>query len=256
MKLEGGGSLDVLFRVERGQVRKIRTFSGGCELDAGGLAFYRLNGVRPQESLALLESYAKSTAGEQKNDRRLGDPALAAIAFHEDPAADSLLERFAAASQPEVLRERTSFWLGVARGRRGYEVLRRMAKEDPSDGVREKVMFALSQSKEPDALNTLIEAARVDTSPHVRGQAIFWLSQKAVRKAEEAITAAIENDPETEVKKKAVFALSQLPKDEGIPKLIQVARSNRNPAVRKQAMFWLGQSQDPRALAFFEEILK
>jgi hypothetical protein len=25
--------------------------------------------------------------------------------------------------------------------------------------------------------------------------------------------------------------------------------------VRKQAMFWLGQSQDPRALAFFEQIL-
>jgi hypothetical protein len=26
--------------------------------------------------------------------------------------------------------------------------------------------------------------------------------------------------------------------------------------VRKQAMFWLGQSKDPRALAFFEQILK
>jgi hypothetical protein len=25
--------------------------------------------------------------------------------------------------------------------------------------------------------------------------------------------------------------------------------------VRKQAMFWLGQSKDPRALKFFEEIL-
>jgi hypothetical protein len=37
--------------------------------------------------------------------------------------------------------------------------------------------------------------------------------------------------------------------------LIQVARNNRNAAVRKQAMFWLGQSQDPRAVKFFEEIL-
>ena len=57
------------------------------------------------------------------------------------------------------------------------------------------------------------------------------------------------------MKKKAVFALSQLPADEGVPKLIQVARSNRNPEVRKQAIFWLGQSRDPRALAFFEEVL-
>ena len=60
---------------------------------------------------------------------------------------------------------------------------------------------------------------------------------------------------DTDVKKKAVFALSQLPRDEGVPLLIQVARTNRNPAVRKQAIFWLGQSQDSRALQFFEEVL-
>jgi HEAT repeat protein len=52
-----------------------------------------------------------------------------------------------------------------------------------------------------------------------------------------------------------VFALSQLPREEGVPKLMEVARNNRNPQVRKQAMFWLGQSHDPRAVKFFEEIL-
>ena len=52
-----------------------------------------------------------------------------------------------------------------------------------------------------------------------------------------------------------MFALSQLPKDQGVPKLIHVARTNRNKEVRKDAMFWLGQSNDPRALAFFEEVL-
>ena len=62
-------------------------------------------------------------------------------------------------------------------------------------------------------------------------------------------------DPETEVRKQAVFALSQLPKDESVPKLIEVARTHRDAAVRKQAMFWLGQSRDPRALTFFEQIL-
>jgi hypothetical protein len=34
-----------------------------------------------------------------------------------------------------------------------------------------------------------------------------------------------------------------------------VAKTNRNPEVRKQAMFWLGQSNDPRALDFFEQVL-
>jgi len=40
-----------------------------------------------------------------------------------------------------------------------------------------------------------------------------------------------------------------------VPKLIEVARSHRSPEVRKQAMFWLGQSHDPRAIQFFEDIL-
>ena len=54
----------------------------------------------------------------------------------------------------------------------------------------------------------------------------------------------------------AVFALSQMPKQEGVPKPIQVAETNKNPEVRKQAMFWLGQSNDRRALEFFEEVLQ
>ena len=71
-----------------------------------------------------------------------------------------------------------------------------------------------------------------------------------------AIRSAVDDDPEMDVKRKAVFALSQLPKDEGVPKLMEVARNNRNPEVRKQAMFWLGQSKDPRAVSFFEDLLK
>jgi hypothetical protein len=106
------------------------------------------------------------------------------------------------------------------------------------------------------ALNELLTLARDGSSAQVKGNALFWLAQRAGQKAIGTITAAIENDPDTKVKEKAVFALSQLPKDEGVPLLIQQARTNKNPAVRKQAMFWLGQSKDPRALKFFEEILK
>ena len=37
--------------------------------------------------------------------------------------------------------------------------------------------------------------------------------------------------------------------------LSAIAKTNTNGVVCKQAMFWLGQSHDPRALAFFEEVL-
>jgi hypothetical protein len=115
---------------------------------------------------------------------------------------------------------------------------------------------ALALHPDRSALTTLIDLARNDPRRETKNQALFWLSQRAGQEAVSAIKDALQNDPETEVKRRAVFALSQLPKDEGIPLLIEVARSNRNPEVRKQAMFWLGQSRDPRAVAFFEEVLK
>ncbi len=113
--------------------------------------------------------------------------------------------------------------------------------------------IALTEGQQP--LNELITLARDGATAGVKGSALFWLAQRAGQQAVGTINAAIDNDPDTEVKKKAVFALSQLPKDQGVPLLIEQARTNKNPAVRKQAMFWLGQSKDPRALRFFEEIL-
>ena len=259
VKLEASPQVLILFRVENKKVEKIRPFSSDCELDAGGRTVYWLTDVRPEESVRLLASLV-GVHGDQGSDPRLADGALTAIAVHGDPAADAALERFVAAGQLERIREKSAFWLGAERGRRGYEILDRLVRKDSSDQFREKAVFALFVSKEPKATDTMIDVARNDSSPHVRGQSLFWLAQKAAHKTEEArataaIRQAIENDPETEVKKKAVFALSQLPKDQSVPLLIQVARTNRNTAVRKQAIFWLGQSADPRALVFFEDVL-
>jgi hypothetical protein len=122
--------------------------------------------------------------------------------------------------------------------------------------LNDAAVTVIAMTKGDQALNTLLTIAKDGSTTQARGNALFWLAQRAGDKAVGTITAAIENDPDTEVKKKAVFALSQLPKDEGVPLLIQQARINKNPVVRKQAMFWLGQSKDPRALKFFEEILK
>ena len=255
VKLEGSRQLVVLFRLEAKQVDRIRVASEDCTLDAGGLPFLWLTGVKPSESVALLTTYVQGAEFERHEHHNIGQGALTAIAMHADATADRAMEFFVKPDQREELRKQAAFWLGAARGKEGLDVLQRMAKNDPSSDVRAHVAFALSVSHEPGALEEMIRMAHDDSSSHVRGQALFWLAQKAGKKAVGTITGAIENDPDTDVKKKAVFALSQLPKDEGVPKLIEVAQTNRNPEVRKQAMFWLGQSNDPRALHFFEQIL-
>ena len=252
VKLEGSAQLTILLRLQDHHVSRIRVASENCALDAGGLTFTWLTDVKPAESVALLAEYVRQDSSEKHG---ISNEALTAIALHDGREAQAALETFVAPTQPEELRKHASFWLGAARGKEGFAVLQRMAKNDPSTEVRAQVAFAMNVSKEPAALDEMIRMAHEDSSAHVRGQAIFWLAQKAGKRAVGAIDGAIENDPDTEVKKQAVFALSQLPKDEGVPKLIQVAQSNHNAAVRKQAMFWLGQSEDPRALDFFEKVL-
>ena len=252
IRLEGPETMVVLYRVEEKAVQKIRIFSPDCELDAGGRTIQWLEGVNGADSIKLLGTFV--SRAELKSDK-LTDASISAIAMHKDEAADVALERLAGKDNPEFVRKKVTFWMGNARGRRGFEAVRRIARDDPSDEVRKSAMFGLSQSSDEQSIPELVRFARQDASPRVRGEAIFWLAQKAGQRASAEITSSIENDPDTDVKKRAVFALSQLPKDEGIPLLIKVAKTNQNPAVRKQAMFWLGQSKDPRALDFFAEVL-
>jgi hypothetical protein len=245
--LEASPAAVVLFRVSESEIQKVRAHPLYCQLEAGGMPFVWLTGVPSEASIEFLEKLVRS-------DSTL-EGALLAISMHDDPRADTVIEKLTHSDQPERTRDKAIFWLGVNRGARGVEILGNLLKKDPSEHISDKTVFALFVSKEPEALALLINAAKNDPSGHVRGQALSWLAQKAGQRASAMIVDAIRDEPDTEVKKRAVFALSQLPKDDGVPKLIEVAQTQKNAEVRKQAFFWLGQSQDPRAVQFITHVL-
>lgn len=94
-----------------------------------------------------------------------------------------------------------------------------------------------------------------DVVKDTRKSAVFWLSQAAGDAATRGLTELAEGEQDREVRDQAVFALSQLPSEQGVPVLIRLAKTNRDPEVRRKAIFWLGQSEDPRVIALFEELL-
>ena len=242
-------SIDVLVRIDGDAIDKVRFAGSTCRLDAGGLPFNWLTDVKADDSVAWLASLVTA------DQKHLSDEALAAIAMHETAKATTTLETLASSANPLWLREKAGFWLGAGRGHDGYLALKKLAKDlDPE--FRKKLSFDLFVSRDDAAVDDLIQMAKSDDDTSVREQAIFWVGQKASKKAVSTLKDVVENDPEVAVKKKAVFALSQLPKDEAVPELLHVAQTNASPAVRKDAMFWLGQTHDPRALAYFEQILK
>jgi hypothetical protein len=242
-------NIDVLVRIDHGVVDKVRFVGTGCRVDAGGLPFTWITGVQPDDSVAWLSGLV--TAG----DKRHAHQALTAIAMHETVKATIALAGFASSSNPLWLREKAAFWLGAGRGHDGLLELEKLANDSDPE-FRKKLAFDFSVNHDPAAVDDLIRLAKSDTDTRVREQAIFWVAQKAGKKAVATLKDAVENDPELAVKKKAVFALSQLPKDEAVPDLLHVAQTNTDAAVRKEAIFWLGQTHDPRALAYFEQILE
>lgn len=252
--LEGDGTFFVLARVADGRVGKVRGLSVDCALDAGSLPLYWLGEVDAAASLAWLKGIALE---DPDGDDQPSENAVMVIALHRGQEPDRLLASLLEEGRPRELREQAAFWAGTTRGAAGSALLRRVL--DPHEGapqeLRRKIVFALSQSDAPESLDALLRAARSDHDAGVRAEAIFWLAQKAGEKAAATLGEAIDDDPDLEVKKKAVFALSQLPEDEGVPRLIDLVRRHRHPEIRRDALFWLGQSGDPRALAFIEEIL-
>jgi hypothetical protein len=118
----------------------------------------------------------------------------------------------------------------------------------------EPTLMAIALHADHSAVDLLVRTAQNGES-RLRARALFWLAQRAAAEALPAIDAALERDPDTAVKRQAVFALAQFPDGEGVPRLIELARTHANAEVRRQAMFWLGQSRDPRATAFFAQLL-
>jgi hypothetical protein len=146
--------------------------------------------------------------------------------------------------------------LGTTGARDAAAYLMSLASRDDTRAAEKAIfpaMLADSVTLWPDLLKL---ARRNDLSRKVRRSAVFWLGQAAGDAATRGLTDIVDDGTaDHEVRETAVFALSQRPKDEGVPALIRIARDNRDPDLRRKAIFWLGQSEDPRALSLFEELL-
>jgi hypothetical protein len=133
------------------------------------------------------------------------------------------------------------------------------ARATTGSRAAEKAIFPamLADSVAPTVWRELLAIARDPAvSRKVRRSAVFWVGQAAGDAATRGLTDLVDDGgTDREVREQAVFALSQRPREEGVPALIRIARENRDPELRRKAIFWLGQSEDPRALALFEELL-
>lgn len=146
--------------------------------------------------------------------------------------------------------------LGTVPAREAADYLLSIVQNDKGI-IGRKAIFPATIADSAEIWPTLIKIARNPDLPReTRTQSVFWLGQAAGDAATANLNSlVVDNSVDREVREQAVFALSQRPRDEGVPALIAVAKTNKDPEVRKKALFWLGQSQDPRAIDLFEQLL-
>jgi len=186
---------------------------------------------------------------------RTAESMVSAIAQHSDPAADQALDRFLAAGEPQAVRLRAVFAMQW-RGRHGFDVLKTTIAKDPDDRVRERAVSTMANIKDPEALDLLLSLARSDSDSRVRQSAVSALGRKPSATVLPVLSKIVESDSDTQVRYRAISALASLPDGTGIPVLIQLAKGTQNSEIRKRAMSSLESSRDPRAMSFFEDVLK
>lgn len=247
----GPSPLVVLAEVRSGRPRDLRLVSPECPVDGAGRRVVWLGDTEPAASLALLEPLLDRGG----TDGDLADLALLAVAHHAGEGADALLERraFDSALDREA-REQAIFWSGNLRGEAGLRLLERVLDRESDADLRRHAVFVLTLSDATGALERLRRAAAEDSDPEVRGQGLFWLGQSEAPQAGAWIYQRIGAEQDAEVREQGVFALSQL--DDGAEWLIRVLREAKDPELARKALFWLGQSEDPRAMAELERILR
>jgi HEAT repeat protein len=146
--------------------------------------------------------------------------------------------------------------LGTVGTKDAASYLLALALKDESR-ASEKAIFPAVLADSVTIWPDLLKIAKADNvSRKVKRSAVFWLGQAAGDAATRGLTDLVDDgNADHEVRETAVFALSQRPRDEGVPALIRIAKENKDPDLRRKAIFWLGQSDDPRALSLFEELL-
>lgn len=127
---------------------------------------------------------------------------------------------------------------------------------DPSSSrLSGSALNAIAMHADP-AVDAALDRFLASTQPReVRLRAVSTMRTRG-QHGVDTLKNLIANDPDPRIRERAVSTLGSLPDGQGVPLLIDLAKTGSTPDLRKQAMRSLQSTHDPRALAFFEQVLK
>ncbi len=218
-------------------------------------AIYSLGTVEDDKALELLLDLATKS-----DDAEVSKAALRALASQRNPKARQKLFEIARSSSNEDMRVQAVQFLDNKGDESFVDELVKIYQTDKSLKVRKQAIFSLAQMAG--------HGSRYYPVPAVGGKVATTVSpaelpgrknesqQKNNEKAVKALLQLYDAETDESLKNQFLAVFSQTNSKEALQKLMQIARSDASLTLRRRAVMYLGQSRDPEAAKFMEELLK
>jgi len=194
---------------------------------------------------------------ESDKDPQIRKRVIFALTQRRSEAARAKLFEIARSATDKESREDAIFWVGQRGDDQAADELIRLLDGERDTEVRKKVVFSLSQMNNQKARAKLMDVVRSSDDAELRGETVFWIAQTGGDQAVDFLIQLYDSEKSVQVKKKIIFALTQAKNQKAaLHKLMAIGKSDPSPEARKEAIFWIGQSRDPEAIKFIEDLLK
>ena len=215
-------------------------------------AVFWLSQVPGDETVAALDSVLR----DPKTDQEIQEKAIFALSQHHSARAGAVLRDFA--MRPDVdedLREKAVFWIGQTRSPENAQFLKDLFAKADNQDLKEKILFSLSQMGGADNYRWLMDVAlNAKEDIDIRKKAIFWAGQgRNVDIAD--LVRLYDSMNDRDMREQLIFVYSQRREDAALDKLFQIGKNDPDRELRKKAIFWIGQSRDPRAAKYLQDLI-
>jgi HEAT repeat protein len=192
----------------------------------------------------------------------------------DDASIDRLISIYDNEADPEI-KKHAIYALSRSANPKARQKVLEVARSSSSEESRVQAIQWLDDRADDSFIDELVRMYQTDKSAKVRRQIIASLSHFTSReygkfdwngdgtqrgrnqeKAAKALLQMYDAESDEAMKSQFLFAFSQSRSKEAIQKLIQVAKTDSSLTIRRKAVTYLGQSRDPEAVKFLEELLK
>ena len=180
---------------------------------------------------------------------------LRALSEREEPRARAKVLDIARTGETPELRIEAIRRLGNS-NRVGIDDLLQLYSTETNLQIKQALLRSFAESNDPRATPKLFEIARGNDAMELRGYAIRVLGHKNDPTILDQFVAMYDAEQNDQLKMMLLRAFGESPQKNAVRKLMTIARNDPSVERRKLAVRYLGQSRDPEAMKFLEDLLK